>query len=104
MATGRGGGGIRNRSGDPYKPSARRSYERAMRLRILPAIGTIRLADLRRPDLQDLVDWLLSEGLDPSTIRCTVLPLRDLPPRREPRRARRQSLRRARAGRGSQSP
>jgi integrase len=47
-----------------------------MRLRILPAIGAVRLADLRRPDLQDLVDRLLSEGLNPSTIRCTVLPLR----------------------------
>jgi hypothetical protein len=32
-------GTIRNRSGDPYKPSAIRSYERAIRLRVLPALG-----------------------------------------------------------------
>jgi hypothetical protein len=32
-------GAITNRSGDPYKPSAPRSYEQAMRLRVLPAFG-----------------------------------------------------------------
>jgi hypothetical protein len=37
-------GTVMNRSGDPYKPSALRSYERAMRLRILPEIGGARLA------------------------------------------------------------
>jgi integrase len=69
-------GVVRNRSGDPYKPSAIRSYERAMRLRVLPALGSMRLTDLRRPDLQQFADSLLAEGLDPSTIQCTLLPLR----------------------------
>jgi integrase len=69
-------GTVRNRSGDRYKPSAIRSYEEAMRLRVLPALGSARLADLRRPDVQAMVDRLLAEGLSPSTIRCTVLPLR----------------------------
>ena len=32
-------GRIRTRSGDPYKPSAIRSYERALRLRVLPDLG-----------------------------------------------------------------
>ena len=47
-------GTVRNRSGDPYKPSALRAYERAMRLRVLPEIGGARLADVRRSDLQAL--------------------------------------------------
>jgi integrase len=69
-------GTVTNRSGDPYKPSALRSYERAMRLRVLPEFGSTRLADLRRPDLQEFADGLLAEGLNPSTIKVTLLPLR----------------------------
>jgi integrase len=69
-------GTIRNRSGDPYKPSAVRSYERAMRLRILDEFGATKLSDLRRPDLQEFADRLLAEGLNPSTIQVTLLPLR----------------------------
>jgi integrase len=69
-------GTVRNRSGDRYKPSALRSYEQAMRLRVLPELGAARLSDIERLDVQALVDRLLAEGLNPSTIRCTVLPLR----------------------------
>lgn len=69
-------GTVTNRSGDPYKPSALRSYEQAMRLRLLPEFGEVRLADVHRPDLQEFANGLLSEGLDPSTIQCTLLPLR----------------------------
>ncbi len=69
-------GTIRNRSGDPYRPSAIRSYERAMRLRVIPAIGAVRLADVRRPDLQEFADGLLGNGLNPSTIQTTLLSLR----------------------------
>ncbi|HWW67221.1 MAG TPA: tyrosine-type recombinase/integrase [Solirubrobacterales bacterium] len=69
-------GAVTNRSGDPYKPSALRSYERAMRLRVLPTFGNVRLADLYRPDLQEFADGLLAEGLNPSTIQVTLLPLR----------------------------
>ncbi len=39
-------GSIRNRSGDVYKPSAIRGYEQALRIRVLPALGKARLADL----------------------------------------------------------
>jgi integrase len=67
---------IRNRSGDRYKPSALRGYEQALRSRILPALGDVRLSDLMRPDLQDLADRMLASGLDPSTIRNTFTPLR----------------------------
>jgi integrase len=69
-------GAIRNRSGDRYKPSVVRSYELALRLRLLPELGGVRLGDLRRGDVQRLVDRLLADGCSPSTIRNTLLPLR----------------------------
>lgn len=69
-------GAITNRSGDPYKPSALRSYERAMRLRVLSRFGRVKLADLHRSDLQDLADDLLAEGKSPSAVKVTFLPLR----------------------------
>ena len=69
-------GAVTNRSGDPYKPSALRSYERAMRLRVLPEFGSVRLSELHRPDLQEFADSLLAAGLNPSTIQVTLLPLR----------------------------
>lgn len=69
-------GAVTNRSGDPYKPSALRAYERAMRLRVLPTFGCVRLSELHRPDLQEFADGLLAEGNSPSLIKVTLLPLR----------------------------
>ncbi|MGD9571119.1 MAG: tyrosine-type recombinase/integrase [Thermoleophilia bacterium] len=69
-------GTIRNRSGDAYKPSVIRSYEASFRRRLLPDLGAMRLADIRRSDVQDLADRLLAEGLDPSSIRNALMPLR----------------------------
>jgi integrase len=69
-------GTIRTRSGDRYKPSSIRGYEAAFRTRILPDLGARRLSDIRRSDVQDLVDRLLAEGLDPSSIRNVLMPLR----------------------------
>jgi integrase len=71
-------GNVRDRSGDPYKPSALRSYERAMRLRVLPELGAVRLADIRRPELQEFADRLLAKELSASAIRCTLIPLRGI--------------------------
>jgi hypothetical protein len=67
---------IRTRSGDPYKPSCLRSYEQAMRDRVLPDLGGARLSEIRRIEVQDLADRLQSRGLDASTIRNTIAPLR----------------------------
>ena len=67
---------IRTRSGDPYKPGALRAYEKALRLRVLPEIGRRRVSDVTRIDLQDLVDNLLAEGVNASTIAGTMLPMR----------------------------
>lgn len=69
-------GAIRTRSGDGYKPSALRGYESALRMRVLPEIGGRKLTDLTRLDLQDLADRLLASGLDPSTVRNALMPVR----------------------------
>jgi integrase len=69
-------GSIRNRSGDRYKPSVIRGYETSLRLRVLPELGNREFSEIRRRDIQDLADRLLGEGLDPSTIRNTLMPLR----------------------------
>jgi integrase len=69
-------GTIRTRSGDPFKPSALRGYESALRRRVLPELGGAKLADVRRTDLQDFADRMLADGLDPSTVRNALMPLR----------------------------
>lgn len=69
-------GTVRTRSGDPFKPSALRGYEASMRLRVLDDLGATKLGDLSRVGLQDLVDRMLAKGLDASTIRNTLMPLR----------------------------
>ncbi len=67
---------IRTRSGDAYKPSALRGYESALRDRMLPELGAAKLSEVRRADVQDIVERLLAQGLDPSTIRNAIMPLR----------------------------
>jgi integrase len=69
-------GTIRTRSGDAYKPSAVGGYEAALNNRVLPELGGKKLSDLRRSEIQDLADRLLALGLDASTIRNTLMPLR----------------------------
>jgi site-specific recombinase XerD len=69
-------GAIRTRSGDTYKPSAIRSYEGALTTRIYPELGANKLSEIQRRDVQELADRLLAEGLDPSTIRNVLMPLR----------------------------
>jgi integrase len=69
-------GTVRNRSGDRYKPSTLRGYARGLNLRVLPALGDERLSEIRRSDVQDLVDAMLADDAGPSTIRNTLDPLR----------------------------
>jgi hypothetical protein len=71
-------GEARTRSGDRYKPSAVRGYEQGFRLRLVPAVGASRLADLRTADLQRLVRRWQADGVNPSTIRNTMNALRAL--------------------------
>jgi integrase len=67
---------IRTRSGHPYKPSAIRSIEADLRLRVRPEFGWRKLAAITRTDLQDLADRLHAEGLNATTIGGAILPLR----------------------------
>ena len=69
-------GVIRNRSGDVYKPSVLRGYDEALRLRVLPAVGAHKLADIAAPDIQDLIDRWQADGLGASSIRNALMPLR----------------------------
>jgi integrase len=69
-------GVIRNRSGDLYKPSVLRSYETSLRLHVLPELGHTRLSEVTRTDVQDLVDRMVAYGMNPSTVRNALLPLR----------------------------
>jgi integrase len=69
-------GTIRTRSGDRYKPSALRSYESAMRLRMLDELGGSKLSDIPRVQVQDFADGMIAGGLDPSTVRNALMPLR----------------------------
>jgi integrase len=73
-----GEGAIRNRSGDPYKPSAWRGYEQALRLHVLPSLGTHKLARITTADLQALVERWQVAGMSPSTIRNALMPLRGI--------------------------
>lgn len=69
-------GTIRSRKGTAYKPSAVRSYERVLRLRVLPSLGHRKLSEIRRRDVQAFADDMLVEGLAPETIKKTLDPLR----------------------------
>ena len=67
---------FRTRSGDLYKPLAIRSYEASLRLRVFPEMGTVRLAQMKRQQVQAVVDALVAVGHSPSTIQATIIPLR----------------------------
>jgi integrase len=69
-------GAIRTRSGDRYKPSACRAYSQALRDRIFPELGPVKLRDVQKRDVQRIADAMLAEGLSPSTCRNQLMPLR----------------------------
>jgi integrase len=69
-------GAVRTRSGDRFKPSTLRGYRAALDRHVLPELGGARLSDLALRDAQDFADRLLGQGLDPSTIRNALMPLR----------------------------
>ncbi len=69
-------GTILARNGQPYKPSVRRIYATDLRRYVLPALGSLRLSDLRRSDVQAFVDHLVSDGMSASRVHGIVMPLR----------------------------
>lgn len=69
-------GVLRTRGGEIYKPSVLRGYESALRRQVFPELGAKRLSEVTQNDVQDFADRLLASGLDPSSIRNTIMPLR----------------------------
>ena len=69
-------GAVRNRKGEVYKPSAIRGYEAALRDRIYPELGPVRLSEVQRRDVQRLADAMLAQRRDAITIRNAIMPLR----------------------------
>lgn len=69
-------GAVRTRSGDVFKPSTVRGYEGALRTWILPRFGPLRLSELHRGHIQDLVERMLAKGLQGSTVRNVTNSLR----------------------------
>ena len=69
-------GSVLDRGGRPYKPSTTRSYETSLRLYLAPLLGTRRLGELRRRDVQEVVERLRGKGLSASTVTNTLDPLR----------------------------
>jgi integrase len=80
-------GRILNKREQSYKPAAIRNYELALRLRVLPELGSRKLADIDFSDLLELKERLQGEGHSGSTIRNTFVPLQAIY-----RRARRTGL------------
>ncbi|MFL5961023.1 MAG: tyrosine-type recombinase/integrase [Gaiellaceae bacterium] len=68
-------GVVLTRNGKRYKPSAIRSYDRDLDRFVLPDLGALRLSDVRRRDVQALVDRLVGAGFSGSTVRNIVTPL-----------------------------
>jgi len=71
-------GHVRNRSGDPYKPSAIRGYEHCLRRHVLPRLGRLRLEEIKPKDVQALVDRLVQDKCAAATIDSALTPLRAL--------------------------
>jgi integrase len=69
---------ILTRGGRPYKPAVLRGYEADLRRYVLPDLGAVQLASLRRADLQALVDRLVTEGRSASKVHNVVMPVRVL--------------------------
>jgi Phage integrase, N-terminal SAM-like domain len=67
-----------NRSGRRYRDSALRDLTGILRYHVAPALGERQLADIRRVDIQSLVDRLGQERLSESRIRSVISALRAL--------------------------
>lgn len=54
---------------DTLQPASRRAYENQMNLRIIPAIGRVKLQDLRRVHCQTILDNERKKGVSRATLR-----------------------------------
>jgi integrase len=69
---------ILTRSGRRFKPSVLRGYGADMRIYVLDEVGGLRLSDVRRRDLQAIIDRALGQGLSASKTRNLIMPMRAL--------------------------
>ena len=65
-----------NRSGRPYMPSALRDLRGILESHVVPRLGAMPLGDVRRHDVQALVDRVGADGLSESRIRSVVSAVR----------------------------
>ena len=69
-------GRVRPKGRKRYKPNTIRSYERALRVHIEPsAIAGVRVAEVRRRDIQALADELHAAGLSSGTVSNVLNPI-----------------------------
>jgi integrase len=76
MIDGMKAGRVLDRSGRRYRPATVRSYEQAANRVLGPALGHLRLSEVRRGDVQRVVDRLHEKGMSGSTVRNKLDPLR----------------------------
>ena len=69
-------GMVLDRSGRRYRPATIRSYTQAWTTYLEPTLAPLLLAEVRRADVQRLVDRMHADGLSGSTIRNKLDPLR----------------------------
>jgi hypothetical protein len=72
------GGQALNRSERPYRPSALRDLRGILKQHVSPQIGQMQLRDVRRQNVQALVDRLTAQRLSLSRIRSVVSAIRAL--------------------------
>lgn len=66
----------RNRSGDPYKPSAVRGYRHTLERRVIPVLGDRRVREIKPEHVQRWIEGLVRADLAPATIDSALTPLR----------------------------
>src|SRR5579863_7472711 len=71
-------GTVRNRSGDPYKPSALRAYRASLQLHVYPTLADRRFIEIEHKEMQNLVDRLHQDGWSANRVSGIVLPLKAL--------------------------
>jgi integrase len=67
---------VLNRNGQVYKPSVLRGYRYYLAEHVLPDLGAARASEVRRADLQALVDRLVGQGIAGLSVRNALNPLR----------------------------
>jgi len=76
FVTGMRQGAVRPKRRERYKPNTIRSYDQSVRVHIAPApIGSLKVEEVRRRDLQDFADELLASGLGGGTVSNIFNPI-----------------------------